>query len=881
MLRTIKTFLGGLFQRPAPDAAAELPEEEIQAEFKKRYHHFKLLLTANKKALEVMSEMEKTLHGGSAFGMAFIRSHSTAASVNVYKIIEHLNVIAPGRYCDLFPRMKEIQREVGTILNNIAPPPATELTLPLSRIGRDMADHVGGKMAGIGEIVNRTGLPVPPGFVITTLAYRRLIDHNDLRDEINRLLQSAGPDDQENLLALSSRIRNLIAMAEVPDDVARAVRQAYAVLCQEAGEDVCVSLRSSALGEDAAGQTFAGQFASKLNVAAEDMLDSYKEVVASKYSPQAMTYRLNRGIPDEDIAMCVGCMAMVRARAGGVIYSRNPLDIRDDSIFIHSSWGLPKTVVDGSVACDEFVVARDGGLTLTDCRIRTKDRIFVCHEGEGVCVMETLKEKQDQPSIDDDTTLRLAKAAVTLEEMYGSPVDIEWAVDQQGRLFFLQCRHLSQMEAPESGEPPRRVAEGLLVHGGATASPGAACGPVFVVRREADLLQFPQGAVLVGLEAPPRYASVINKTAAIVTEKGGAAGHLANVAREFQVPALMAVPGALAALQNGMEVTVDADGRAVYLGRAEEVLAHARPRKAPEGQTPMHAILRRVMDHITPLSLLDPNDPATFRPDKCRTLHDITRFCHEKSVTEMFQFGQDFHFAKRAAKQLRYKNTPMKWWFINLDDGFVRDIPGRFVTLEEISSIPVHALWTGFLAIPWQGPPPVDAKGFVSILVRAASNPHLEESAQSAFAERNFFMISRHYMCLSSRFGFHFCTVEALVDDRPQENYVSFQFKGGAAEFMRRRLRAEFVAGILEDHGFSIEINEDSVFARRSGGTPQEMDEALRIVGYLLMHTRQLDMIMHNRPLVETYRRRIDGEIKKVLAETATPVPDSPPSAGG
>ncbi|MFZ5812945.1 MAG: PEP/pyruvate-binding domain-containing protein [Thermodesulfobacteriota bacterium] len=874
MLRKIANAVRGLFREEEPDSASGLPEEEIQAEFKKRYHHFKLLLTANKKALEVMSRMEEALHGGSAFGMAFIRSHSTAASVNVYKIIEHLQVIAPGKYAELYARLKDIQGHVAAILENTAPPPGTELTLPLRAIDRDMADQVGGKMAGIGEIVKSTGLPVPPGFVITTLAYRRLIEHNDLRDEINRLLQSAGPDDQENLLALSSRIRNLIAMAEVPQDVAQAILRSYRELCAEAGRDARVSLRSSALGEDAAGQTFAGQFASKLNVAADDLLESYKEVVASKYSPQAMTYRLNRGIPDEDIAMCVGCMAMVNAEAGGVIYSRNPIDIRDDSIFIHSSWGLPKTVVDGSVACDEFVVSRDGDLTLADRRIRSKDRVFVCHEGEGVCLLETLTDKREEPSISDATAMRLADAALILERMSGSPVDIEWAADAAGSLYFLQCRHLVQMEAPaEGGESRRRVAAEVLLCGGTTASPGVACGPAFVVRREADLLRFPPGAVLASLEAPPRWASVINKTAAIVTEKGGAAGHLANVAREFQVPALMAVPGVLAALENGMEVTVDADGRAVYRGRVQEVLAHARPRKSPGDQTPMHAILRRVMDHITPLHLLDPSDAVGFRPEKCRTLHDITRFAHEKSVSEMFHFGEDFHFSKRAAKQLKYKKTAMKWWFINLDDGFAHDVPDRFVTLEDISSEPVHALWTGFTAVPWQGPPPVDAKGFMSILVRAASNPHLEESAQSAFSERNFFMISRHYMCLSSRFGFHFCTVEALVDERPQENYVSFQFKGGAAEFLRRRLRAEFVAGILEDHGFAIEINEDSVFARRSGGPSEEMEEALRIVGYLLMHTRQLDMIMHNRGLVAAYRVRIDGDIRRVLAEKAGPVP--------
>ncbi len=172
-------------------------------------------------------------------------------------------------------------------------------------------------MAGIGEIVKSTGLPVPPGFVITTLAYRRLIEHNDLRDEINRLLQSAGPDDQENLLALSSRIRNLIAMAEVPQDVARAIRRSYLELCDEAGEEACVSLRSSALGEDAAGQTFAGQFASKLNVAADDLLESYKEVVASKYSPQAMTYRLNRGIPTRTSPCAWGAWPWSRPRPAG------------------------------------------------------------------------------------------------------------------------------------------------------------------------------------------------------------------------------------------------------------------------------------------------------------------------------------------------------------------------------------------------------------------------------------------------------------------------------------------------------------------------------------------------------------------------------------
>jgi len=875
----IKRLWTKFFGEEQSEMPQGLTEEQIQTEFKKRYHHFKLLLTANKKALELMTEMEEALHGRRAFGMAFIRAHSTAVSVNVYKIIEHLNAIAPDRYAELYNRIKDIQRRIGECLQQDTPETAAELVLPLERAGRDHADQVGGKMAGLGEIVRRTGLPVPPGFAITARAYRQLIEENDLKEEIYRLLQSAGPDDQRNLLILSSQIQNEIINAKIPDDVTEAILSAYKALCAPLGREVSVSLRSSALGEDEAGQTFAGQFASKLNVSPDGLLDAYREVLASKYSPQAMTYRFTRGIPDEDVAMCVGVMAMVDAAAGGVIYSRNPLDIRDDSIHINSAFGLPKSVVDGSVATDEFVAQRGDPLTLVERHIRQKDQVFVCLPGEGVCRTETVGERGKEPSITDAQALFLADAAIRLETMYGAPVDVEWALDVSGEIKFLQCRELVQLPTPADFGEVRRAHGAPLLAGGVTASPGAGCGPVFIVRREADLLQFPRGAVLVGIEAPPRYASVIDMAAAIVTEKGGAAGHLANVAREFRVPALMGLEGATSLLVPGVEVTVDAEGRAIYPGRIQELLDEAAAQRlpAPEHQTPMHAILRRVMDQITPLHLLDPSVPA-FAPQQCDTLHDITRFCHEKSVTEMFNFGQEFNFSKRAAKQLKYKGTSMKWWFINLDDGFSHDVPGKFVKLEEICSIPVGALWDGIIAIPWQGPPPVDGRGLLSIIAQASTNPQLEAASHSSFAERNYFMVSHNYMCLSSRFGFHFCTVETLVGDRPQENYVSFQFKGGAAEYTRRRRRAQFVGEILEIHGFSIEITEDASFARVSGGAEPEMLRALKVVGYMLMHTRQLDMIMHNEPLVQRYKEKILADLVKVVGAPGRVMPPCPAS---
>ncbi len=847
------------------DALTPLEAENLRTAFKSRYHNFKLLLSANNKALQIMSELEESRKGDRPFGMSFIRANCTAVSVNVFRMVKCMEQLAPGKYIDLSERFRSIQNEITGILSEKKESGTGPLLIPLDRIDKSRADEAGNKMANLGEIGNRLGLRIPPGFVITSHGFREFIRHGDLQSEIDRLMQASPMEEMDQQISLSAEIQQLIIRAAVPPTLERAITDAYAELEKRAGQGVKVSLRSSALGEDSSDTSFAGQYRSELNVSSENIIQAYKEVAASKYSLQAIVYRLNKGIRDEDVDMCVGCMSMVNAAAGGVIYSRNPLNVRDDRIFIHSVWGLPKSVVDGSVGADLFAVSRGDHFAISEKHIADKRQKFVCYPDEGVCRLEVVEDVAGTPSISDDIALRLARTAVRIEEHYNVAQDIEWAVDEKGEVFLLQCRPLRQTgniagrqvaeDAAASGE--------VLLSGGQAASPGAGCGQVFVLRKESDALLFPKGGILVVRQALPRWAALLSRSAALIAEQGTAAGHLANVAREFGVPALFGLEGACDLLENGENVTLDADGRIVYRGRIESLLSERRIRLGLMDGSPVLDVLKRASEKIIPLNLLNP-DSTDFKPSSCTTFHDITRFCHEKAVKEMFSFGKDHHFSERAGKQLVYK-VPMQWWILNLDDGFREDVPGKFVHLENIASIPMLALWEGINAVPWQGPPPVDSKGFMSILMEASSNPALDPSMPSPYANRNYFMISRNFCSLNSRFGFHFSTIEALVGERANENYISFGFKGGAADHARRVRRAAFVAGILEEFEFRSELKDDGVTARIEGYDEAAMQEKLRILGYLLMHTRQLDMVMFNEASCRQHKDKLLSDIFAVI----------------
>jgi pyruvate,water dikinase len=232
----------------------------------------------------------------------------------------------------------------------------------------------------------------------------------------------------------------------------------------------------------------------------------------------------------------------------------------------------------------------------------------------------------------------------------------------------------------------------------------------------------------------------------------------------------------------------------------------------------------------------------------------------------MFSFSSRYGFDEKSAKQL-YGDVPFQWWVIDLEDGFREGLDKKdiWVRIEDIVSLPMLAIWEGMTAVPWKGPPPVNLKGFGSILFRSTMNPNLEPAVRSSLTAKSYFLISKNFCNLSVRLGYHFSLVETHLSDLLTENYVSFQFKGGAADDSRKFIRVQLLKDILEQYDFRVEQKADALTARIEKKPAPFLIERLKVLGYLLIHTRQIDMVMGEQIMVENYRRSILADLEKII----------------
>jgi pyruvate,water dikinase len=848
MKTALKTFFNFINRRQERDA-------ENRKKFLAKSENFRLLLTANSKALETMAEMQESLNSGDISGVSQVRAQSLTTAAAVRQMIERICLMAPGKYDDLRDAFNEIVQKMDHAMRVKVVRHGGPMILHMNEIREDSRFETGTKMAMLGEIRAALGLRVPEGFTITASAFHRFMEYSGLSDEIGRLIQIHGVRGLEELNELEESIKHAIDIASLPPELKKAMRDA----CELMGNHP-LAVRSSALNEDSEWASYAGQFVSKLGVPPHQLSEAYREVLASLYSPTAMTYTLNRGLREDELIMSVGCLEMVRAVAGGVVYSRLPMSNGDRKVVVSAVPGLPCSVVDGSTLADTWAVDRET-MTILEREIVEK-RIRNTLRSDGSVYREKIDGQAAlAPAVSDDVVVRLARSAVSIEEYFKTPQDIEWALNENGRIVILQCRPLSICEtatiSPSANDADRLY---IMLSGCIPASPGVASGYVFKVEGNEDMLRFPDGAVLLARNAKPQLSALLPQASALITEYGSAAGHLANVAREFGVPALIGAPGAMERLAGVSIVTVNGSTGTVYLGRRAGQLNGAYASKGPRRQTEVSRVMRKVLDFVAPLTLTDPESDE-FTPQNCRTLHDITRFCHEKGVNEMFA---DSAKPTGNARRLMSERA-LQYWLVDIGGGTGGADDDKTVSVDDVRSNVMRALWHGMTAVDWEGPPSIDLGGFMSVLTSAAQNPALSPGAANAMGERNYFIVGRNYCNLQSRFGFHYCTIEGFAGDDPNENYALFQFKGGGADMVRRNTRAWLVADILERHGFIVEVKDDALFSRLEGVSRQAVEQAMTMLGYLLIHTRQIDMNMADPEAVHRYRMKFETDIEDIM----------------
>ncbi|MBO4369677.1 MAG: phosphoenolpyruvate synthase [Desulfovibrio sp.] len=839
-----------LFGESAEDRArAKAHEEALRLKIVERCRQFRRLLARNKSALELMSDMEAHLEGTRHFDMDYVRSSGQKVTSAVHQMVQCLQALGGHSFTSLEDAFARIDAQISHLLaqtDTQKPFPEAPLTLPLSAIRLDHARVVGGKMANLGEIQANVGLSVPNGFAITVSAYDHFMASNDLARYVHEKIESCDLTSLDEAMRLSQDLQAAILSAPLPSDLETAIVAAVDALLAQEGESVLLALRSSAIGEDSKETTFAGQYRSELNVPPEEACHVWKEIIASKYSLSAMSYRLQKGIPDASAPMCVGVLAMVQAVCGGVAYSRNPVATpgKEDCVVINAVKGLPESVVDGASIPD----------------------VFLCSHAEPPVILERRTERNMLHGImKDEQICHLAHVTLALEEYYAEPQDVEWALNQKGELIILQSRPL-QIASQEESEGENSITPDsdavILAQGGIPASSGVSIGQPCILRKEADMFSFPGGGIMVVERAFPRWATLLPRAKGLISETGGAAGHLASVAREYKIPALFSLKNACSLLANQGEITLDAGRARVYLGRHEELLPKKRRDAAERLQkSQAYQELVKLCELVTPLHLLDPQSPD-FRAEKCSSLHDITRFCHENAVNLLFD-SQDTQ-GEKIGKQLKV-GAKLQYWIVDMGHAFSHTVDGPVVDLKEILSVPMLALWDGMTAIPWLGPPSAGAAGFMSVVLESTMNPELESTAPTTMTERNFFILDRDYMILQARYGYHFCTVECRACEKRSENFVTFQFKGGAADRERRILRVKMLAGLLEEFQFRVDVREDALSAVAEGFSYDNTLRRTCLLGYLLIHSRQSDTIMLDGSRAGAFRAKLLSDMQTVF----------------
>jgi pyruvate,water dikinase len=497
------------------------------------------------------------------------------------------------------------------------------------------AKLVGGKAAGLSGMI-KAGIPVPPGFIVTTEAYKQFVLETGIAGYIKYVLEevvvSGKPSEYEKA---SELIRSKFVRTPMPHRIVSEIVEAYRRLAELSGvEEPLVAVRSSATVEDLPEASFAGQQETYLNVkGADSVVEMVKRAWSSLWTARALSYRDSLNVDHEAALMAVIVQKMVNSRSSGVAFTIHPVTGEEDKVVIEAIWGLGEYIVGGKVTPDRFVISKSN-LEILEKRVSEKRKALFYDprsssnvEVEVPAGDEDVKNlhlkypeiaelivkhgvRADRQALNDDEVRVLAGLALKVESYFGKPMDVEWAIDADipgpNNIFLVQARPETVWSKRKAVEKPREevveVEAGKVLVKGIPASPGVAYGKAVVALTVDEAARkMKKGDILVTKMTDPDWVPYMKIASAIVTDEGGMTAHAAIVSRELGIPAVVGTGNATKVLRDGLEITVDGSRGVVYAGRVE---VEAKPQPAP---TPT----LQVQQAVVPAELLIAAYPTT------------------------------------------------------------------------------------------------------------------------------------------------------------------------------------------------------------------------------------------------------------------------------
>ena len=743
---------------------ARLPAE---ARIKLRAGRFHRILENQKRFHDLIQDAVEKLGGAFVIDNQYLMGLVDRAFALAADIMCDMNVMQDSpQYYDKYFKLDRMKSDLRRI---IAWQPCLEtgrLIIPLNEI--DELDHyhqAGGVFTRLAEVRQRLGLLVPEGFVISFAAFNLFIQYNGLES----LLAMA---ETSKSLAMA-QLRDRILGAGIPPELRAQVETAVAQMRETCEPPLEFIVNGAAMGEEYNRSPDGGCTAMAANV--PEVFDAYRFIAAAMFSESAIADRVSRGMNPQGL-IAVAVSRKIPSLLNGTIQTVNP-DAPHP--------GLIRVRVAAASGTFDVELSRSAPFRIAS-------------------------GSQEAAGLTPEDLAALAEKAMRIERFFKCPQHIEWALDKHRDAFIIRTSALaldpSKSISPEVLAQAVSRHETLYEHAGATVSSGIASGAAHVAQTEQDLDSMPEHGVLVIRDLDPCVGLLraLQKAAAILTDRGTPAGHVASLAREFHVPAIMGLGDVTTRVAAGDVVTVDADDNVVYRGAVEELLNYQLWEYLDLDSAREYSLLRFALHRLAAGSISGSRVRRT-RLESRETLDDVVRFCLDAACRSMTEAAQSVRRGKTVLHLANGQGANIA--LIDLGDAL--DAPTAAVSPDEIHSKPLSAFFDG-----------------------------LASSGLSRFAHgaTGLVMVSRERLFLNLSVGPRTYVLDAFLCGELEHDYFYLRASDVSSSGPRTRRQVLWLQGILNRCGIMNYTMNDGFTAWKYNLPAVQMEQMLRMLGAMLGH---------------------------------------------